>query len=188
MKRKELADDEDVPPYAIFPDTTLIEMAYYFPQNKNALEALYGVGTVKKEKFGDAFIGIIKTFTAEHDIMERQKSLQRKIKKTSKSEKFEIVGQSFNDGLSIKILAVENGVKQVTILTHLKTFLDAKNDLRLDGLLQASSLSDRQRDQVIKAMDKKGPLMLRPVYDLLNKQIGYDELRIIQLFYLAKGK
>lgn len=188
IKRKELADDEDVPPYAIFPDTTLIEMAYYFPQNKNALEALYGVGTVKKEKFGDAFIGIVKTFTAEHDIMERQKSLQRKIKKTSKSEKFEIVGQSFNDGLSIKILAEEHGVKQVTILTHLKTFLDAKNDLRLDGLLQASSLSDRQRDQVIKAMDKKGPLMLRPVYDLLNKQIGYDELRIMQLFYLAKGK
>ena len=188
VKRKELADADDVPPYAIFPDTTLIEMAYYFPQNKDALEALYGVGKVKKEKFGDAFIGIIKTFTAEHDIMERQKSLQKKIKKTTATEKHEIVSEAFNEGQSIKLLAEEHGVKEVTILTHLKKYLDDGNDLRLDGLLQASSLSDRQRDQVMKAMDEKSPLMLRPVYDLLNKQIGYDELRIMQLFYLASKK
>ena len=185
-KRKELADADDVPPYAIFPDTTLIEMAYYYPQNKNALEALYGVGTVKKEKFGDAFIGVIKSFTAEHDVMERQKSLQQRVKKKATTEKFEIVGESFNDGNPIDLIAEEHGVKLVTILTHLKKFLDEGNELRLDGLLEASKLSDRQRDQVINAMDKKGPLMLRPVYDLLNKQIGYDELRIMQLYYLAK--
>ncbi|MFV1883821.1 MAG: RQC domain-containing protein [Balneola sp.] len=187
-KRKALADADDVPPYAIFPDTTLIEMAYYFPQNKNALEALYGVGKVKKEKFGDAFIGIIKTFTAEHDIMERQKSLQKKIKTTTATEKHQIVAEAFNEGQSVKLLSEEHGVKEVTILTHLKKYLDEGNDLRLDGLLQASSLSDRQRDQVMKAMDEKSPLMLRPVYDLLNKQIGYDELRIMQLFYLASKK
>lgn len=188
VKRKELADADDVPPYAIFPDTTLIEMAYYFPQNKDALEALYGVGKVKKEKFGDSFIGIIKTFTAEHDIMERQQSLQKKIKKTTATEKHQIVAEAFNGGETIKLLAEEHGVKEVTILTHLKKYLDEGNDLRLDGLLQASSLSDRQRDQVMNAMDKKSPLMLRPVYDLLNKQIGYDELRIMQLFYMASKK
>ncbi len=188
VKRKELADADDVPPYAIFPDTTLIEMAYYFPQNKDALEALYGVGKVKKEKFGDSFIGIIKTFTAEHDIMERQKSLQKKIKKTTAIAKHEIVGEAFNEGQSIALLAEEHGVKEVTILTHLKKYLDEDHELRLDGLLEASSLSDRQRDQVINAMDEKSPLMLRPVYDMLNKQIGYDELRIMQLFYLASKK
>ncbi len=188
VKRKQLADDDDVPPYAIFPDTTLIEMAYYFPQNKNALEALYGVGTVKKEKFGDAFVGIIKTFTAEHDVMERQKSLQKRIKTTTSSEKHVVVSEGFNAGKSVELLSEEHGVKEVTILTHLKKYLDEGNELRLDGLLEASNLSDRQRDQVIAAMDKKSPLMLRPVYDLLNKQIGYDELKIMQLFYLASKK
>jgi len=188
IKRKELADDEDVPPYAIFPDTTLIEMAYYFPQNKNALEALYGVGTVKKEKFGDVFVGVVKNFTVEHDIMERQKSLQQRVKKTVSTEKYIQVGQAFNEGRTVEILAEEHGVKEVTILTHLKKFLDEGNDLRLEGLIEASNLSDRQRDLVIKAMDAKTALMLRPVYDFLNKQIGYDELRIMQLYYIAKGK
>lgn len=188
LKRKELADEDDVPPYAIFPDTTLIEMAYYFPQTKDNLEALYGVGSVKKEKFGDAFIGIIKTFTAKHGIEERQKSLQKRVQKTKSTEKHDLIGEAFNDGQSITLLAEEHGVKEVTILTHLKKYLDEDNDLRLDGLLEASGLSDRQRDQVLKAFKKKGPLMLRPVYDLLNKQIGYDELRVLQLYYLAQDK
>ncbi|MEQ9265765.1 MAG: DNA helicase RecQ [Balneolaceae bacterium] len=188
VKRKELADDHDVPPYAIFPDTTLIEMSYYFPRTKESLESLYGVGSVKREKFGDSFIGVIKTFSDANNIQPRQKSLQQRVKKSTATEKFEIVGEAFNDGQSIALLAEEHGVKEVTILTHLKKYIDGENDLRLDGLLQASNLSDRQREQVLAAFKKKGPLMLRPVYDELNKQIGYDELRIMQLFYLAQNK
>jgi ATP-dependent DNA helicase RecQ len=188
QKRKELADADDVPPYAIFPDTTLIEMAYYYPQSKDALEAIYGVGSVKKEKFGDAFIGVIKTYAAGHEVMERQKSLLKKVKSTKGGAKHQMVAKSFNGGSSISLLSEEHGVKEVTILTHLKKYLDEGNDLRLEGLLQSSKLSDRQRDQVLKAFIKKGPLMLRPVYDELKKQIGYDELRVMQLYYLAQQK
>ena len=185
-KRKELADKQDIAPYAIFPDTTLLEMAYYFPQNKFALETLYGVGTVKRDKYGDPFIRIIKTFTAEHDIMERQKLLLKRLKNNSKKEKYELIGEAFNKSHSIAMLAEEHGVKEVTILTYLKKFLEERKELRLDGLLQASKLSDRQRNQVMKAFKKHSPFMLRPVYDELKKQIGYDELRVLQLYYLAK--
>lgn len=188
IKRKELADAEDVPPYAIFPDTTLVEMAYYFPQSKDALEALYGVGSVKKEKFGDAFVGLIKKYTQEQGIKERKKSLTTKIEKAGSGKKYEQIGESFNSGVSIGLLAEEHGVKEVTILKHLKDYLDDGNELRLEGIVEASRLSARQRDQVMEAFEKKGPLMLRPVYDLLNKNIGYDELRIMQLYYLAKNQ
>ncbi len=187
-KRKQLADKDDVPPYAIFPDTTLIEMAYYFPKSKDSLDALYGVGAVKLKKFGDAFIGIIKTFTADHDIMERQKTLIKKVREEEKKEKYITVAESFNAGSSISLLSEEHGTKEVTILSHLKKYLDEGNELRLEGLLQASKLSDRQRDQVLKAFKKKGAGMLRLVYDELRKEIGYDELRIMQLYYLALNK
>ena len=186
-KRKELADLDDVPPYAIFPDTTLVEMAYFFPQSKDSLEHLYGVGSVKKEKFGDAFIGIIKKYALEHNLEERKKSLTTKKAKSTSGKKFEQVGEAFNAGQSIALLAEEHGVKEVTILNHLKEYLEDDNKLRLEGLIEASNLSERQRDQVMKSFKKKGPLMLRPVYDDLNKAIGYDELRIMQLYYLAQN-
>ena len=186
IKRKELADKDDVPPYAIFPDTTLVEMAYYYPQSKDSLENLYGIGAVKKEKFGDAFIGIIKNYTAEHDIEERRKALATNVKKAS-GKKFEQIGKAFNAGQSVALLAEEHGIKEGTVLNHLKDYLENGNSLRLEGLVEASGLSARQRDQVMKSLKKKGPLMLRPVYDDLNKSIGYDELRIIQLYYLAQN-
>ena len=189
LKRKELADEQDIPPYSIFPDTTLIEMAYFFPQSKESLDPLYGVGNVKKEKYGDAFIGVVKKYAAEHKVEERKKSLEKKVVATKKiGEKYEVIGEAFNAGQSIELLAEEHGVKDMTILKHLKDFLDAGNELRLEGLLNASSLSLRQRDQVLKAFKKKGPLMLRPVYDELNKTNGYDELKIIQLYYMASEK
>ncbi len=186
-KRKELADLDDVPPYAIFPDTTLVEMAYFFPQSKDSLEHLYGVGSVKKEKFGDAFIGIIKKYALEHNLEERKKSLTTKKAKSTSGKKFEQVGEAFNAGQSIALLAEEHGVKEVTILNHLKEYLEDDNKLRLEGLIEASNLSERQRDHVMKSFKKKDPLMLRPVYDDLNKAIGYDELRIMQLYYLAQN-
>ncbi|MFA5667906.1 MAG: DNA helicase RecQ [Balneolaceae bacterium] len=188
IKRKELADNLDVPPYAIFPDTTLIEMAYYFPQSKDSLEHLYGIGAVKKEKFGSAFIGIIKNYTQEHGLEEKKKSLAKIIKKSAGNKKYHQVGQSFNDDVSIPLLAEEHGVKEVTILAHLKSYLDEGNELRVDGLLEFTTLSQRQQDAVMESFKKNGPLMLRPVYDDLNKTIGYDELRVMQLYYLATQK
>lgn len=188
MKRKEIADEQDVPPYAIFPDTTLVEMAYFFPQSKDSLEHLYGIGAVKKEKFGSAFVGIIKKYTQEYGLEERKKSLATKVKKSTSNKKHHIIGEAFNAGETIPLLAEEHGVKEVTILSHLKTFLDEGNDLRLEGLLEFTTLSQRQQDHVMEAFKKKGPLMLRPVYDELNKAIGYDELRIMQLYYIATNK
>lgn len=188
LKRKELADEQDIPPYAVFPDTTLVEMAYFYPQSKDSLESLYGVGSVKKEKYGDSFVGVIKNYAAEHGKEEKKKSIAKQIKKKSGGQKFEVIGEAFNGGQSIELLAEEHGVKDMTILKHLKDFFDDGNKLRLEGLLEASELSLRQRDQVMKSFDKKNPLMLRPVYDDLNKKIGYDELRVMQLYYLASKK
>ncbi|MCG8373459.1 MAG: helix-turn-helix domain-containing protein [Balneolales bacterium] len=117
--------------------------------------------------------------------MERQKTLIKKVREEEKKEKYITVAESFNAGSSISLLSEEHGTKEVTILSHLKKYLDEGNELRLEGLLQASKLSDRQRDQVLKAFKKKGADMLRLVYDELRKEIGYDELRIMQLYYLA---
>ncbi len=61
-KRRELADDAGVPPYVIFPDTTLIAMATRFPANEDALLSLPGVGKVKLGRFGAPFLELIGEF------------------------------------------------------------------------------------------------------------------------------
>lgn len=188
LKRKELADDMDLPPYTIFPDTTLIEMAYFYPQSKDSLSPLYGVGDAKNAKYGDVFVGIIKKYAQDNNLQERRKSIQKVASKKTSSKKHEQVGESFNEGSSIKLLAEEHGVKEMTILNHLRDYLKDGNELRIEGILELSELSERQRDEVTKAFEKIGPELLKPVYEHLDKAIGYDELRVLQLYYLASKK
>ena len=185
--RKELADAQDVPPYVIFPDTTLMEMAYYYPQDEESLNDIYGVGSAKLKKYGSDFLNEIKTYCEENDIEERKREIKKKKKKKSSSKKHEQIGIDYNEGKSLEHLAEEHGVKLPTILKHLKTFLEEGNDLRQDGILEATGLSQRKVDEVMKSMKKVGPELLKPVYEDLNKSVGYSELRMMQLYFLAEN-
>ncbi len=57
--RRRLAEQENVPAYVIFPDRTLIELANARPTTRPAMHAVHGVGAVKLEKYGDAFLAAI---------------------------------------------------------------------------------------------------------------------------------
>ncbi len=187
-KRKELADEQEIPPYAIFPDATLMEMAYFYPQSEENLIGIYGVGSAKLKKYGDLFLRIIREFCDANNIEERSGVLRKKVKKSTSNKKHEQVGREYNKGKSIDHLAEQFGVKQVTILSHLKKFVDDGNSIDPENVLAASALSERKKDEVYKSMKKTGPELLKPVYEDLNKTVDYNELRILQLAYLAGKK
>ncbi len=73
QERKELADSSGVPPYVIFSDKTLVELATYFPQSRDNLLDIHGVGAVKCDRFGATFLEIIEQYCRENDIEERPK-------------------------------------------------------------------------------------------------------------------
>ncbi|HEX2998213.1 MAG TPA: DNA helicase RecQ, partial [Anaerolineales bacterium] len=66
QKRKELADEAGVPPYVIFPDQTLIEMAAYYPQSIASLLTISGVGQVKLRRYGEPFLEVIQDYCQKH--------------------------------------------------------------------------------------------------------------------------
>jgi ATP-dependent DNA helicase RecQ len=59
--RRKLAADAGVPPYVIFHDSTLREIAARKPQNLNELSVVAGVGTVKLERYGEAMLAVLST-------------------------------------------------------------------------------------------------------------------------------
>jgi len=72
QKRKQLADEEDVPPYVIFSDKTLIEMSKLYPQTLAALANISGVGKVKLERYGHEFLGVLKPYCTKHRLKARK--------------------------------------------------------------------------------------------------------------------
>ncbi len=63
--RKEIAAREKLPPYMIFSDKTLQEMSRYCPTDKQALQAINGVGEFKLQRYGAEFLQEIQCFSAE---------------------------------------------------------------------------------------------------------------------------
>jgi ATP-dependent DNA helicase RecQ len=62
--RKRLADEAGVPPYVIFGDATLAEMAAYLPEDRQALLDINGVGKLKLRRYGDEFLEEIRGYLA----------------------------------------------------------------------------------------------------------------------------
>ncbi|HEU0134932.1 MAG TPA: DNA helicase RecQ [Allosphingosinicella sp.] len=61
-RRRDLAKEAGVPPYVIFHDNTLREMAELKPETLNALSRVSGVGQAKLERYGEAFVEVVRAF------------------------------------------------------------------------------------------------------------------------------
>jgi ATP-dependent DNA helicase RecQ len=59
-KRKEIADRMNIPPYTVFHDRTLKEMATHLPQTRDGLSRIHGIGAAKLEKYGEVVLDIIR--------------------------------------------------------------------------------------------------------------------------------
>ena len=66
--RKEIADENKVPPYVIFGDVTLKEMSVTYPTYKEAMLSISGVGELKYSKYGKRFEEIIRKYADDHNI------------------------------------------------------------------------------------------------------------------------
>ncbi len=184
QKRKEMADEAGVPPYVIFSDRTLIEMAAYYPQSAESLLNISGVGRVKQRQYGDTFLNTIKAFCDEHGLAEKPKKNSRE--KSDRGRRYFLVGEAYNAGETVESLMARYQVTAGTILSHLTRYLSAGNTLRNGEDLQAmTSATPEQQRAAFVAFDELSPTYLKPVYDQLNGELSYDELKILRMLYLT---
>jgi ATP-dependent DNA helicase RecQ len=65
--RKRLADENGLPPYVVFHDSTLREMAERMPLDLEQFEALPGVGQAKLARYGEQFINVVREYRAQKE-------------------------------------------------------------------------------------------------------------------------
>lgn len=92
--RKQIADAENVPPYIIFPDSTLREMTAYYPQDISSLKKIRGVGQIKLQRYGEAFLEKIADYCKLHNIQ----CIRKLEKGKSKAYTLEQVRQQYPKG------------------------------------------------------------------------------------------
>ena len=189
-KRKELADEAGVPPYIVFSDRTLVEMAAYTPQTPKSLLDISGVGQAKARQYGETFLELIREYCQKHNIVEKTRPAPPK--RESKSEagqRTTQVGEAYNAGENVQNLMTRYAVTLATIIDHLVKYSAAGNPLRKDDeLLALSPISPMLQKAVFEAFAEVGTDFLKPAFDRLNGAVHYDDLKILRIVFLSRSE
>ena len=178
--RKRIADEQQVPAFVIFHDTTLQQMAYCAPRNNEEFSRVSGVGTAKLEHFGEAFLTVINGHggvrRAAHDpVVHRNgggKAWGNGPNTTQLTTK-----RLAEEGLSLEEIAEARGLSFNTIMGHLEKLLLAGEDLELDHLMPPTE----KRGKIETAFKQSGELLLTPVKEILGEEYSYEELKLVRL-------
>ena len=185
--RRELADAANVAPYVVFSDRTLVEMATYCPQSPARLLEMEGVGQVKLERYGAAFLALLRDYCAAHGLPERPKMpfAPTILAGRAAKRRFVEVGEFFAAGWSVEQLQERYGVQRGTILGHLANFQRQGGAVDGERVRASSALTPEQQAQVWACFDEFGAEALSPVFQALGGAISYDELHLMRIVYLA---
>ncbi len=190
QKRKVLADKDRVPPFVIFSDKSLMEMAAWRPQSTATLLQINGVGEVKAQRYGEAFLNILKTYCTEKGLEDPRAgdipdtaATHRNL--NDQKKRFIEVGEAYANGRSIEELMAHYRVKRTTILEHLLNYWRNGNPLRSDDALFYTAMGKQVKKAAFSAFESLGHHALKPVYEALEGAASYDDLRLLRIAYIA---
>ncbi|NGX57391.1 MAG: ATP-dependent DNA helicase RecQ [Chlamydiae bacterium] len=158
LLRLEIAREENVPPYAIFSDRTLLELAEQEPIHDEDFMLINGVGPVKLDKYGERFLDLIINNTPK-----------------PKVKTHHITKKMIQEGLAIDEIAKRRQMTPGTIINHFLILATEGFSLNIDRYVE----KDKQ-ELIVKALKKVGSEKLSPVKEVLPDEVTYDEIRLVR--------
>ncbi len=179
--RKTIADARRVPPYVVFSDVSLQQMAYGCPQSLDSFSRISGVGRVKLEDFGEEFVAEIRDYSQEHGLVERATppgSIEMKRPKQHAGSTSQQTKKFLSEKLSIDEIAVRRGFTMRTILGHLESLVEAGEEIDIGYLLPPANRLAKIR----AAFESSGSEKLTPIKELLGQEYSYEDIRLVRLY------
>ena len=128
--RKQVAQEEDVPPFAVFQEYSLDDMALKYPISLQELHQINGVGEGKSKRYGAKFIELIKKYVSDNEIT-RPDDLIIKSTGANSALKLYLI-QSIDRKLSLEDIASAKGMKMTRLITEMETIVFSGTKLNID--------------------------------------------------------
>jgi ATP-dependent DNA helicase RecQ len=175
--RKTLADDQGVPPYVIFHDRTLRQLAAELPTTPGQLRRIHGVGERKALQYGEPFLAAVAAYVEETGAVPSNTPPSPPRRRTP-GELGATVHETlrlFRDGCDIREIARVRGLTPATIEGHLADAIEAGEGVEIDRLIDSE-----KRRAIEAAMAELGPDYLKPALERLGEGYTYGELRLVR--------
>ncbi|MBK6318911.1 MAG: RecQ family ATP-dependent DNA helicase [Dehalococcoidia bacterium] len=181
--RKAIADRDGVPPFVVFSDATLRDMAKKRPRNRMEMLSVSGVGQVKFERYGEAFLSVMRAATAP--LPERKTLYSRATKAADGSKLTPSLRETlslYEDGIrDVRTMARARALSPSTIANHLGQLLMYGAIPDLDGMV------DEEKVALVRTAAKGQPITsIGALKQQLGEQVTYEDLHLIRAWLARK--
>ena len=188
--RRQEADERKIPPYVVFGDETLRELARIRPSSLEGMSGVYGIGESKFGQFGAVFFAAI-----DEECRSRGLSRDRHrppidenrspASRSPKSKPGSTLAQGielYRQGASIEVVMERTGRARSTAVQYLCQFIESEPTASISRWV-----SDATYSRVAKAAEKVGIEKLTPLFEVLGGEITYDEIKLVATHLALHG-
>lgn len=181
--RKELAQDRNVPPFVIFQDPSLHDMATQYPINIQELQNIVGVGQGKAAKFGQPFLKLIQKYVDDNNIDRPQDMVVKSVVNKSGNKVYII--QSIDRKMPLQDIASAKGMKLPDLLTQMEHIVDSGTRLSIDYCIDDMVDEDAQDDIVDYFSEADSDSVADALEELGEDSYSEEEVRLVRIKYLS---
>ena len=179
--RKEVATKQNVPPFAVFQDPSLDDMALKYPISLEELSTVHGVGEGKARKFGKEFVSLITTYVAENDVL-RPDDLIVKSTGVNSGLKLYII-QNTDRKLPLEDIAKSKGKEMMDLIKEMEAIIYSGTKLNIDYALD-DLLDEDQQDEIHEYFMEAESDSIQEALDEFDGDYDEDELRLMRIKFI----
>ena len=180
--RKKIAIDTNVPPYVVFQENSLEDMALKYPLKKSELLNIIGVGEGKAQRYGDQFLKLINDYVNENNII-RPDDLVFKSTGSNSSLKLYLI-QNIDRKLPLDDIALSKGMDMDQLISEMETIVKSGTKLNINYWID-EILDEESQDDLYD-------YFIETDIDSIEKAISYfdgdfeeDEIRFYRIKFLS---
>ena len=179
--RKKVATKQGVPPFAVFQDPSLDDMALKYPISIEELSTVHGVGEGKARKFGKEFVSLITTYVAENDVL-RPDDLIVKSTGVNSGLKLYII-QNTDRKLPLEDIAKSKGKEMMDLIKEMEAIIYSGTKLNIDYALD-DLLDEDQQEEIHEYFMEAESDSIQEALDEFDGDYDEDELRLMRIKFI----
>ncbi|WP_124980906.1 DNA helicase RecQ [Nonlabens xiamenensis] len=181
--RKKVASQKNVPPYVVFQDPSLDDMATKYPITMDEMSNIHGVGEGKARKFGTKFIELIAKYVEENDIT-RPDDLVIKSTGSKSGNKLYFI-TSIDRKLSFDDMASAKGMDMDQLIDELESIVYSGTKLNI-GYWVDEMLDDDQQEELHEYFLESETDKIKEAFDEFDGDYEEEELRLYRLKFISE--
>jgi ATP-dependent DNA helicase RecQ len=182
--RKKISKQKDVPPFVIFQDPSLEDMAIQYPVTIDELQNISGVGAGKAQRYGQEFVEIIQKYVDEKEIIRPLDMVVKSV--VNKSGLKVYIIQSIDMKRPLEDIAEAKGLEMGELLSEVEAIVNSGTRINLDYYVNTTIDEERQHDIYTYFREEAESDSLADAIKELGNEFEEEEIRLMRIKFLSE--